>query len=78
MVNLTTDVEDLIAPDATTATYDLLADYVRLGDSISDGLLSFVTIGVNTTADYSANIIPASHWHQWSASRSAIIPSSVK
>lgn len=46
-VNLTTNVGDLIAPDATTATYDPLADYVRLGGSISDGLLSCITIGVN-------------------------------
>ncbi|ETS77428.1 hypothetical protein PFICI_11302 [Pestalotiopsis fici W106-1] len=63
-VNITTNVEDLIAPDAATATYDPLADYVRLGDSISDGLLSFITIGINTTADYSANIIPASHYYE--------------
>ncbi|KAI1324328.1 hypothetical protein F5Y16DRAFT_381184 [Xylariaceae sp. FL0255] len=58
--NFTTNAQDLVAPDSAIAMYDPLADYVYLGDKLSDGLLSFVTIGIDTAADYTANVIPAS------------------
>ncbi len=59
---LTTNLEDMLAPDQATAEYDPFLNYVMLGDKIEDGLLMWITIGVNTSADYSANVSPAAHY----------------
>lgn len=59
---LTENTSDSIAAGEATSEYDPYVDYVYLGDSISDGLLGFITIGIDTTADYIDNYTPAAHY----------------
>ena len=37
--------------------------YVKLSDDANDGLLMWITIGVNTTADYDELATPAAHYY---------------
>lgn len=61
---LTTNAEDSIAPDEATAEYDPFLSYVMLGDSLLDGLLMWITVGLNTSADYSASVAAAAHYYE--------------
>lgn len=54
--------DDAWAPTAASAEYDPFVKYVMLGDSISDGLLVWISIGVNTTANYTDLAYIASYW----------------
>jgi protocatechuate 3,4-dioxygenase beta subunit len=50
---LTTNAQDHVLSDETTGTTsDPVINYVKLGDSLSDGLLGWITIAVNTSATY--------------------------
>lgn len=60
---LTTNAEDMIAAGEATADYDPFADYVMLGDSPEDGILAFITVGIDTTANYTAENTPAAHYY---------------
>ncbi|TQN71663.1 hypothetical protein CSHISOI_03844 [Colletotrichum shisoi] len=61
---LTTNLGDRIAASEATAEYDPFLKYVRLGDDLNDGLLMWITIGIDTTADYNDQVRAASHWHE--------------
>ncbi|KAK3386516.1 Intradiol ring-cleavage dioxygenase [Podospora didyma] len=61
---VTTNAEDTLAPDEATAEYDPFLNYVMLGDSLEDGLLMWITIALNTSADYSASVSPAAHYYE--------------
>ncbi|KAK2042843.1 aromatic compound dioxygenase [Colletotrichum somersetense] len=61
---LTTNLQDGIAADEATAEYDPFLKYVRLGDDLSDGLLMWITIGINTTANYNDDVTPAAHYYE--------------
>ncbi|KAK1990369.1 aromatic compound dioxygenase [Colletotrichum falcatum] len=61
---VTTNLEDGIAADQATAEYDPFLKYVRLGDDLGDGLLMWITIGINTTADYNDKVTPAAHYYE--------------
>jgi hypothetical protein len=55
-VTLTTNEEDRVFSTETTGTTsDPVINYVKLGDSLSDGLLGWITIAVNTSATYDPN-----------------------
>ncbi|KAH8656682.1 Intradiol ring-cleavage dioxygenase [Tricladium varicosporioides] len=55
-VTLTTNAEDRVFGVETEDTDSVpVFEYVMLGDSISDGLFGWVTIGVNTSAEYDPN-----------------------
>ena len=45
--------------DAASKQYDPFVNYVRLSDVADDGLLLWITIGVNTTADYTDKAVAA-------------------
>jgi len=61
---VTTNAQDGIAPDEATAEYDPFLQYVHLGEKLSDGLLMWITIGVNSSADNSAGVTPAAHYYE--------------
>ncbi|KAM7183873.1 intradiol ring-cleavage dioxygenase-like protein [Rhypophila sp. PSN 637] len=43
----------------TTLTDDPFMRYVMLGDSVEDGIFSYIRLGVDTSADYTAGVQPA-------------------
>jgi hypothetical protein len=61
---LTLNSQDGIGISEATVDYDPFVDYVRLGDDLSDGLLMYITVFINTTADYSKNRQAAAHYYQ--------------
>jgi len=60
--DLTTNSRDGIAPDQATEEYDPFLNYVLLGDKLEDGLLMWITIGLDLEADYSGEVRPAAHF----------------
>lgn len=52
---LTTNDEDMWSIIAADASFDPIPQFVYLGDSISDGLFAWIQIGINASADYSAD-----------------------
>lgn len=60
---LTDNRRDNYTKDEATEVYDPFMKYVYLGDCANDGLLLWVTIGIDTTASYNRNVKVASHWH---------------
>ncbi|KAF6830103.1 hypothetical protein CPLU01_07518 [Colletotrichum plurivorum] len=61
---LTTNLGDMIAAGEATAEYDPFLKYVRLGDDLADGLLMWITIGINTTANLNDNVSAAAHYYE--------------
>ncbi|KAK8016824.1 hypothetical protein PG993_015013 [Apiospora rasikravindrae] len=55
-------LEDGIAGAAATSDYDVLMDYQMLGDSLHDGVLAWITVGVNVSANYNEQAPPAAHF----------------
>ncbi|OAQ61011.2 extracellular dioxygenase [Pochonia chlamydosporia 170] len=49
--------------DHATADYDPFMKYTRLGDDVKDGLLLWITVGIDTTTNYNGKVTVASHWH---------------
>ncbi|KAG5799173.1 hypothetical protein H9Q69_001805 [Fusarium xylarioides] len=55
-INITLNSEDRVfAAETEDTESDPVFNYVLLGDSVSDGIFSWLTIGVNTTATYSTS-----------------------
>ncbi|KAK1986220.1 Intradiol ring-cleavage dioxygenase [Colletotrichum cereale] len=61
---LMTNLEDSIAAGEATPEYDPFLKYVRLGDDLADGLLMWITIGIDTAADYNDKVRAASHYYE--------------
>lgn len=49
---ITTNAQDRVANYETLTSSDPFFHYARLGDSIEDGILAWVTIAVDTSQDY--------------------------
>ncbi|KAL1878102.1 hypothetical protein VTK73DRAFT_8063 [Phialemonium thermophilum] len=60
----TSNVGDFLTADEATADYDPFVDYIRLSDDANDGLLMWITIGINTTADYDSLAMAAAHYYK--------------
>lgn len=58
---ITTNYEDMWAPDQADNDYDPFPDYAYLGSDISDGLLMWISVGVNMGANYSSDVSVAAH-----------------
>lgn len=56
--------DDSIAQEVATADVDPLMKYVHLSDNIQDGVLVYITVGVDMKANYSENYQPAAHWQE--------------
>lgn len=61
---LTKVADDNIAAEVATTAVDPLMKYVRLSDNIQDGVLVYITVGVDLKANYSDNYQPAAHWQE--------------
>ncbi|KAI0448994.1 Intradiol ring-cleavage dioxygenase [Xylaria acuta] len=61
---LTLNSQDGIGISEATVDYDPFIDYVRLGDSLNDGLLTFLTVFVNTAANHSSSRQAAAHYYE--------------
>ncbi|THY70846.1 aromatic compound dioxygenase [Aureobasidium pullulans] len=48
----TTNDADMWAPDQADNNYDPIPDYAYLGNDISDGLLMWISVGINMSAEY--------------------------
>ncbi|KAL3959917.1 extracellular dioxygenase [Purpureocillium lilacinum] len=59
----TTNLQDFFAGDQATPQYDPLVKHVYLGKKPQDGLLLFLSIGLDPDADYNECRTPAAHWH---------------
>lgn len=59
---VTNNNRDGIAPDQATPEYDPFLKYVILGDKLEDGLLMWITIGLDLEADYSGQVQAAAHF----------------
>lgn len=49
------DEDRVFADETVTTGSDPVFNYVLLGDSIQDGLFAWITVGVDTTANYTAD-----------------------
>jgi protocatechuate 3,4-dioxygenase beta subunit len=56
--------DDMWAPTQADADYDPFPEYVMLGNSLSDGLLMFITIGIDSSANYTANAAIAAYYQE--------------
>ncbi|TGJ88061.1 hypothetical protein E0Z10_g668 [Xylaria hypoxylon] len=61
---LTLNSADGIGIGEATVSYDPFVDYVRLGSDLNDGLLAWITVFVDTTADQSSNRQEAAHYYE--------------
>ncbi|KAI5864908.1 Intradiol ring-cleavage dioxygenase [Durotheca rogersii] len=61
---LTLNSEDGIGAQTATDAYDPFVDYVLLGPNLQDGLLAYITVFVDTTANVTANVQAAAHYYQ--------------
>lgn len=50
------NADDMWAPVSASANYDPFVEYVMLGNSLSDGILAFITIGIDVNDDFEVGI----------------------
>lgn len=60
---VTKNAQDDFAGDEASDAYDPFMKYVYLGNGAKEGLLAWITIGLDMTANYNHNVDVASHWH---------------
>ncbi|CAJ2503619.1 Uu.00g110130.m01.CDS01 [Anthostomella pinea] len=58
---LTTNADDDIAAGEATEDYDIFMDYALLGDAYEDGLMAWITIGIDSSANQTAQVQAAAH-----------------
>ncbi|KAI1455748.1 aromatic compound dioxygenase [Annulohypoxylon moriforme] len=61
---LTPNSRDGIDAQTSTPEYDPFVEYIQLGDSLQDGLLAYLTVFVDTTANQTAYAHPAAHYYE--------------
>ncbi|KAK2593366.1 hypothetical protein QQS21_008941 [Conoideocrella luteorostrata] len=59
----TENTQDDYIGDEASKDYDPFMKYVHLGDKAKDGLLLWITVGIDTTTNYNDHVSVASHWH---------------
>ncbi|KAM7189301.1 putative extracellular dioxygenase [Naviculisporaceae sp. PSN 640] len=60
--DLVSNLDDGLAPGQATEEYDPFLNYVLLGNKLEDGLLMWITIGIDTEADYTGRVFVAEHF----------------
>lgn len=55
--------QDDFTGDEASEDYDPFMKYVYLGDGANDGLLLWITVGIDITTNYNGEVSVASHWH---------------
>ncbi|KAK7755727.1 hypothetical protein SLS62_002339 [Diatrype stigma] len=61
---LTTNLEDGIAADEATDEYDVFMDHALLGDAATDGLLAWIVVGIDSSANHTDAVRAAAHWYE--------------
>ncbi|CAJ2512095.1 Uu.00g077200.m01.CDS01 [Anthostomella pinea] len=61
---LTLNVDDGIDAQTATEDYDPFVAYVRLGDDLNSGVLAYLTVFVDTTANYTSSARAAAHYYE--------------
>ncbi|KAL7620480.1 hypothetical protein AAE478_009475 [Parahypoxylon ruwenzoriense] len=61
---LTLNIDDGIDAQTSTAEYDPFVDYVLLGDELQDGLLAYLTVFVDTSANQTSYAQAAAHYYE--------------
>ncbi|KAI0125418.1 Intradiol ring-cleavage dioxygenase [Xylariales sp. AK1849] len=60
-----TDIlDDSIAAGEATSDYDIFTDYALLGDSPSDGVLAWITVGIDSSANHTDQAKAAAHYYE--------------
>jgi protocatechuate 3,4-dioxygenase beta subunit len=54
-ITITTNADDRVFATESSTDSDPVFEYVMLGDSLSDGLFGWLTVAVNTSAEYDPN-----------------------
>lgn len=49
--------------DEATADYDPFAEYVQLSEDVMDGLLAWITIGIDVNSNHDSNLTAAAHYY---------------
>ncbi|PHH61520.1 hypothetical protein CDD81_311 [Ophiocordyceps australis] len=60
---VTSNTEDEFTADVASEDFDPFMNYAYLGENPQDGVLMWLTIGLDPVADYNKNRTPASHWY---------------
>lgn len=71
-VEYTTPEQDGWMLEEATTDYDPFVEYVQLTDDISDGLLAWITIAVNTSANYADEYVDNAAAHYYATGGVAI------
>ena len=61
---VTANRQDFLTEHEATSDYDPFLSYVMLSDDANDGLLLWITIGIDTRADHSALEVPAATYQE--------------
>jgi len=61
---LTANRQDFLTEHEASAEYDPFMSYVSLSDDAKDGLLAWITIGINATVDHSNLAVPAASYQK--------------
>ncbi|KAI0125607.1 Intradiol ring-cleavage dioxygenase [Xylariales sp. AK1849] len=56
--------DDGWALDEATTDYDPFVEYVQLSDDVNDGLLAWITIGLDQGSDHTSNLTAAAHYYE--------------
>ncbi|EMR69911.1 hypothetical protein MGN70_005628 [Eutypa lata] len=63
-MKLTINMQDFLAAQQAGQEYDPFLDYVMLSEDPADGLLMWMTLGINGTADYNRAATPGAHYYE--------------
>ncbi|KAI0008002.1 aromatic compound dioxygenase [Xylariaceae sp. FL0662B] len=63
-MRLTFNRQDFLAAQQASQDYDPFLDYVTLSDDPADGLLMWVTLGINSTADQTDAVSEGAHYYE--------------
>ena len=61
---LTTNLEDDIAAEEATPEYDIFMDYAYLGDTTADGVLAWIVVGIDNSANHTSQVQAAAHYYE--------------
>lgn len=60
-----TDIlDDSIAAGEAASDYDIFVDYALLGDQPSDGILAWIVVGIDSSANHTDSATPAAHYYE--------------
>ena len=61
---LTQNIDDGIAAEEATPEYDIFMDYAYLGDAATDGVLAWIVVGIDSSANHTSAVQAAAHYYE--------------